>query len=193
MKMKKKVVKEGYYKGELINNSLDAVQKAKALLVGAANDVRKATGESFLFARLDSHVNDLDDTIDDLTNSLAEMDDGEYQTSVSESSVKPWFDEKYGWLQRRIPKECVDDCSGPGRKDDAVEYWVDKLKFYIPENLIEKAMDYLREFGAWDEFELQEWADTEDVEHQLAQHVLWCFCCDLYEGNVKQGELYLGH
>ena len=37
-----------------------------------------------------------------------------------------------------------------------------------PDNLIEKALDYLREFGAWDEFELQEWADTEDLEHNIA-------------------------
>ena len=70
---------------------------------------------------------------------------------------------------------------------------MDKLKFYIPDNLIEQAMDYLREFGAWEEFELQEWADTEDLEHNLAEHVLWCFCCDVAEGNLSQGELYLGH
>ena len=70
---------------------------------------------------------------------------------------------------------------------------MDKLKFYIPENLIEQAMDYLREFGAWEEFELQEWADTEDLEHNIAQHVLWCFCCDVAEGNLRQSELYLGH
>ena len=104
-----------------------------------------------------------------------------------------WFDEKYGFLQKDIPEECVMDCSGPGRKDDAVAYWVDELKFYIPQPLIEKAKNYLREFGAWEEEELDQWAETEDVEHQLAQHILWCFCCDLREGNLEAGELYLGH
>ena len=83
------------------------------------------------------------------------------------SNGSKWFDE-YGFLVKRIPQACIEDCSGSGQKDEAVAYWVDKLKFYIPDNLIEKALDYLREFGAWDEFELQEWADTEDLEHNIA-------------------------
>ena len=119
--------------------------------------------------------------------------EGEYSESNVHESTSDWFDEKYGWLQKDIPEECVMDCSGPGRKDDAVAYWVDELKFYIPQPLIEKAKNYLREFGAWEEDELDQWAETEDVEHQLAQHILWCFCCDLREGNVEAGELYLGH
>lgn len=119
--------------------------------------------------------------------------DADDYAGFDESSDGGWFDEKYGFLQKDIPEECVMDCSGPGRKDDAVAYWVDELKFYIPQPLIGKAKNYLREFGAWEEEELDQWAETEDVEHQLAQHILWCFCCDLREGNVEPGELYLGH
>ena len=119
--------------------------------------------------------------------------DADEYAGFDESADGGWFDEKYGFLQKDIPEECVVDCSGPGRKDDAVAYWVDELKFYIPQPLIEKAKNYLREFGAWEEDELDQWAETEDIEHQLAQHVLWCFCCDLAEGNVEPGELYLGH
>lgn len=119
--------------------------------------------------------------------------DADDYAGFDESSDGGWFDEKYGFLQKDIPEECVMDCSGSGRKDDAVAYWVDELKFYIPQPLIGKAKNYLREFGAWEEDELDQWAETEDIEHQLAQHILWCFCCDLREGNVEAGELYLGH
>ena len=192
MKMKRKLVKEGYGKRELLSDAINAVEKAKEIIEQSAEKVRQATGESFLFARLDSHANDLSDTIDDISVILDDMEQEEQETTVSESGAREWFNE-YGFLTKRIPTACIKACSGPGQKDQAVAYWVDKLKFYIPENLIEQAMDYLREFGAWEEFELQEWADTEDLEHNIAQHVLWCFCCDVAEGNLRQSELYLGH
>ena len=137
----------------------------------------------------------MEDTLYDLYNAVDDLSKEEYATPVSESIDDDggWFDEKHGWLQKDIPEECVMDCSGSGSKDDAVAFWVDELKFYIPPTLIEKAKAYLREFGAWEKEELDQWAETEDVEHQLAKHILWCFCCDLREGNLEPGQLYLGH
>lgn len=106
---------------------------------------------------------------------------------------KQWFNE-WGWLNKRIPKACIEDCSGPGQKDEAVAYWVEKLHFNIPRDLMEKAKDYLKEFGAWDDTEIDFWAEADAIDHELSKHILWCFCCDIADGNVRsQGELYLGH
>lgn len=101
-----------------------------------------------------------------------------------------WFD-RYGWLIKDIPKEAWKACSAPGSNDEAVEYWLHELQFYIPNNLHQQARNYLAEFGAWDDAELDHWMKTEDTEHELALRVLWLFCGDIREG---QGDcLYLGH
>lgn len=101
-----------------------------------------------------------------------------------------WFDE-HGWMQRPIPEDAWRECSAPGQNDEAVEYWLHELQFYIPTSLHQKARDYLAEFGAWDDAELDAWLSTEDTEHEIAKHVLWLFCGDIREG---QGDcLYLGH
>lgn len=111
---------------------------------------------------------------------------------AKESKGTKWFNE-YGFLTKRIPSACIKACSGSGKKDDAIKTWVYNLQFFIPDNLLDQAIDYLREFGAWDENELQKWKATEDFKHNIAQHVLWNFCCDVAEGNLRQSELCLGH
>lgn len=100
-----------------------------------------------------------------------------------------WFNE-YGWLSRPIPQEAWEDCSAPGRNDEAVEYWVEELRFSIPPRLIPMAKAYLAGFGAWDSAELDRWEETEDTECELAKHVLWLFSGDIREG---QDCLHLGH
>lgn len=97
-----------------------------------------------------------------------------------------WFDEN-GWLLKSIPKECVEECSNPGRNDEAVDFWFHEIEFYIPSNLVQKAKDYLAEYGAWEREELDKWGKTEDTEHELAKHVLWIFC-----GNIREGEEVFG-
>lgn len=179
----------------------------------AADTIRDAVGETFLFARLDSHSMDLDDTIDEIKGVLNgtvdatddivdDTDDFEHpfiesrkrfgNKFVKESSGSKWFNE-WGWLNKRIPKACIEDCSGLGRKDEAVAYWVKKLQFNIPRNLMKKAKDYLKEFGAWDDMDIDFWAEADAIDHELSKHVLWCFCCDVADGNLSQDELYLGH
>ena len=147
---------------------------------------------------------DLDDTIDDIKAVLAgklDATDDEYVPEsrkrfgnkfVKESNGSKWFDE-YGFLVKRIPSACIKACSGSGNKDEAVKTWVYNLQFFIPDNLLDQAIDYLREYGAYDEDELQEWKKTEDSKHNIAKYVLWNFCCDVAEGNLRQSELYLGH
>lgn len=168
----KRIVKEDdeYLKKKLLNRAKKACQEAHAILTQAAEYVRDAVGETFLFARLDSHANDLDDTLDDITAILDGKLDAE--TPVDESSEGGWFDNN-GWLLKPIPYECISDCSGSGRKDDQVEYWTEELGFDkgLPR---EKAIDWLREFGAWEVEELEGKSDTE-----LAQIVLWEFCNEL--------------
>lgn len=100
-----------------------------------------------------------------------------------ESSIRRgnWFDSD-GWLLKPIPMGCIYDLSGSGQKDDQAEYWVEELGFddKFPRN---KAIDWLREFGAWEVEELEQKSDTE-----LAQIVLWEFCNELKEQANEQGD-----
>ena len=171
--MKKKLTKEEYDKGELIIQSLDAAKKAKELLITAANAVRDATGESFLFARLDSHVSDLDETIDDLTNILVEMDIGKPVQESDGEAGDNWS--QYGEYTKSLPADCIKDCSSPGQRDSHVATWVEELDFAngMP---IEKAKNYIAEYGAWDREELDQKSDEE-----IAQIVLWLFCGDIHD------------
>lgn len=128
----KRIMKEDdeYLKKKLLNRAKTACEEAHAILTQAAEYVRDAVGETFLFARLDSHANDLDDTIDDIKGVLNGTVDATDDTNdatddfehpflesrkrfVKEAGGSKWFNE-YGFLVKRIPKACIEDCSGPG-------------------------------------------------------------------------------
>jgi hypothetical protein len=89
---------------------------------------------------------------------------------------KPWFDE-HGWMQKRVPRECIAECSAVGDVDESVHFWRAKLHFDVPREL---AIAWLREFGAWTAEEL---ATTSD--ETLAERCLWLMCCDARE-NKRQ-------
>jgi len=171
----KRIVKEDdeYLKKKLLNRAKKACQEAHDILTQAAEDVNRAVGETFLYARLDSHASDLDDTLDEITAILNGDPDAQ---AVDESSISRgnWFDSD-GWLLKPIPKGCIYDLSGSGQKDDQAEYWVEELGFddKFPRD---KAIGWLKEFGAWDVEELESMPDSE-----LAGIVLWEFCNDLVE------------
>lgn len=169
----KKLAKEELDKGELIRKSLEAAEKAKDILNEAASYVMDATGESFLFARLDSHVNDIDDTIDDLTQILAEMENGKPVQESDGEGGGNWS--QYGEYTKPLPGDCIKDCASPGQRDSEVAMWVEELDFAngMP---IEKAKNYIAEYGAWDREELDEKSDEE-----IAQIVLWIFAGNVHE------------
>ncbi len=84
--MKRRTIKERSSNDDmLIKQALEATIKAKQLLDDAANTIRDARGETFLFARLDSHSMDLGDTIDDIKGILAERSDDTDDEYISES------------------------------------------------------------------------------------------------------------
>jgi len=101
--------------------------------------------------------------------------DDEDEKFVLESNEDGGYIDDYGQLIKPLPMDCILDCSGSGRKDDEVAYWVEELGFdkSLP---IEKAKRFLLEFGAWDEDELETKSDFE-----LAEMVLWIFA-----GNIKE-------
>lgn len=70
-----------------------------------------------------------------------------------------------------FPPEAIEDCSGPGAADEAVDYWVDFLDFHPP---TEKVRQYLRGFGCWDAQEL------EDAD-QNRRRFFWVMMCDFSE------------
>lgn len=92
--------------------------------------------------------------------------------TIEAAVAKQLFDE-YGNFHGKIPKEAVRDCSGPGQADEAVKHWRKKLNFEVPR---QKAIQYLKEYGAWDLDELNALDDEE-----LAEKVLWIACGDIKE------------
>jgi hypothetical protein len=100
--------------------------------------------------------------------------------SISKSK-KPWFD-AYGNLLKKTPKQCVEDCSHQGECFEDVKHWQEKLNFQVPRKL---AIEYLREYGAWDCWELQRMDET-----TLAQKVLWLACCDIKENGKWFGLIH---
>ena len=89
-----------------------------------------------------------------------------------------WFDGRQ--MIKELPEECIEDFGGGGRKDDACEYWVEKLRFDAPPWLVR---EHLSGYGAWDKQEL--------CDHQQnLKRLLWVHASDLAE-NGDSGPLYL--
>ena len=98
--------------------------------------------------------------------------------------VKPlwlhWFDGRCSIAD--LPADCVEDCSGSGSADEAVEYWVERLNFEAPPWLLR---EYLSGYGAWDLAEL--------CDHQAnLRRLLWCWACDCSESQDSDYSIYLG-
>ena len=97
-------------------------------------------------------------------------------------NIQPtWFD-SLGYFQGVLPEDCVSDCSHAGACDDDVAYWRERLDFTVPRD---RAIAYLREFGAWTREELA--AKTDD---ELAEIILWSACCDIRESGEWFGLLH---
>lgn len=93
------------------------------------------------------------------------------------------FDE-HGWASRRLPRQCVRDCSHSGDCSEDVEHWATRLDFYTAlEPHADKARDYLREYGAWDDL------DTADIV-TLAERILWLAAGDEAEGTEWLGLIH---
>ena len=88
------------------------------------------------------------------------------------NTLPAWFDSR-GYLLGTLPEDCIGDCSHAGACDADVEYWRRRLDFTVPRD---RAIAYLREFGAWTAEELAARTDEE-----LAELVLWAACCDVRE------------
>ena len=86
----------------------------------AAGTIRDAVGETFLFARLDSHSMDLDDTIDDIKAVLAGQIDATDDEYVPESRKRfgnkfvkesdeetEWFSSNMGEMVKPLPMDCI--------------------------------------------------------------------------------------
>jgi len=101
------------------------------------------------------------------------------EAPVSERSAASQLFDAQGNFTGKIPKEAVRDCSGPGKADEAVEAWRKKLNFEVPRD---KAIRYLKEFGAWPLEELNEMDDDD-----IAKKVLWIAC-----GDIKENGKWLG-
>ena len=105
------------------------------------------------------------DDIIELVSVSKDTDKIEFDESVTEEGETEWFD-KMGDMKKNLPMDCILGCSGSGRVDDEVDYWVNELNFKVP---IKMGLSYLREYGLDD-------IVPEDVD----KYVLWIMC-----GNIK--------
>ena len=123
---------------------------------------------------------DYDDTYDEYVLILISVGSQEdyYESKrfgnkfVGESDEGRWSE--YGEFLGQLPMECIVDCSHSGKCDSDVEYWTDQLAFAdgLP---LDKAIEFIAEYGAWDREEL-----SQKSPEEIAQIVLWIFC-----GNLK--------
>lgn len=68
----------------------------------------------------------------------------------------------------QLPLQCIEDCSGPGSKDEIVGHWAKKLSIKIDPDLIRAEV---KEYGTWNQEELQ---DNEQNIHRL----IWIAACN---------------
>lgn len=80
-----------------------------------------------------------------------------------------WFNDRYAIAEP--PADCVADCSAQGPVDDAVDYWVQTLRFDGPAWFIR---EHLQGFGAWDYAQLCD-------HRQNLRRLLWVWCCEIKE------------
>lgn len=98
---------------------------------------------------------------------------------VWEKGAGKWFDEQ-GMFCAHLPEVCIQECAGRGDVTAAVESWQELLHFEVPRK---KAIDYLVEYGAWDEKELNSMPDSE-----LSCKCLWLACGDIVDERNSPGE-----
>lgn len=100
---------------------------------------------------------------------------------MSNEVTEPFTFDKYGNLSTgQFPQSCIEECSAAGSVDQAVEYWVERLAFNPPRQLMES---YLKEYGAWDDLATA----SDDV---LARRVLWTAACDISERGEWSGLMH---
>jgi hypothetical protein len=80
-----------------------------------------------------------------------------------------WFHDRQ--MVEDLPEECLADFRGPGAKDDACEYWIERLNFDGPAWLIR---EHLEGYGAWDKRQLC------DHQENLGR-LLWVHASDVAE------------
>jgi len=72
-----------------------------------------------------------------------------------------------------LPRECIEDCSGPGRADEPVAYWRERLGLHVNRK---RAVQCLTGYGAWEADELNALSNDE-----VAEKILWLACGDFSE------------
>lgn len=175
MKTRKRIVKEGFYKGEIASRSMDKLASIEGDLVSICNDIKLVFGkDSDVFSKVDLLRTDCGKALDLLDNALKGIKYDEPVRLSESGNDSGWFDER-GDMLKTLPGDCILACSGQGRVDDDVAFWVDELGFDI-DLPRDKTIKFLSEYGAWEPDELE---NMDIIE--LAEKVLWIFCNDLKE------------
>lgn len=107
------------------------------------------------------------------------LEKGDYEIQIDPEALY-WA--SFNRFELRLPGQCVLDCSGPGRADDAVEYWTPKVREQAEKDGFhnaptpEKIASELKEYGAWEAHEL------EDLDTNW-QRLVW-----IAAGNIREDD-----
>ncbi|QDP64110.1 MAG: hypothetical protein Unbinned2301contig1004_36 [Prokaryotic dsDNA virus sp.] len=79
-----------------------------------------------------------------------------------------------------LPREAIEDCSGPGSADAAVQHWVEELQFSVDQDA---ARECLKGYGAWDDLTADDLGDDETLadDETITHRVFWLACCNFSE------------
>ena len=91
-----------------------------------------------------------------------------------------YFYETGEYKEGSLPQECIDDCSHSGQCIDDVQYWIKKLDFDFDK---EQGISYLKEYGTWDDQELDNHEDNKE-------RVLWIACGDMSDNQEFYGLIH---
>lgn len=86
-------------------------------------------------------------------------------------------------FELRLPGQCIIDCSHSGQCDQDVAYWVPRVKRQVEKDnfpnkpTAEKIRTELKEYGAWDDDELND-------EDQNWHRLVWLAACNVNEDDA---------
>ena len=90
-----------------------------------------------------------------------------------------WFKDRES--TRKLPPECITECSGSGDQYGNVKWWVEKLNFDGP---VELFKEYLDGHGCWDDEQLKD-------HYENRTRVLWLWACYCSEDPDSYDYFYL--
>lgn len=97
--------------------------------------------------------------------------------------IKLTYCNSTGLFLEGVPMSAIQEISSIGEQTENVRYYIDECMFSLNEEETERGKEYLQSTGGWMKEEIAEMTSEE-----VAQKLLWLFCCDTAE-NLHESEI----